>query len=217
LPGLVSNISGSCVIGVYVFLKVNFCFVKILIKQEKISMKTRMKKLISISTIAVLALALLVVLGTVLADDAEKPAPSLRCTTEYFFVAGLGITDAEGRVLCWEGPISGDIEGVIQWWMFLEGPNAPSTGQVGHHAGGRFVIWDIDPVLYPDDAVLLLAGDDEESTTVRHGKNSLWRGHGIVTDGELADWIGRSMHEGGHFTWAEPGLPDHGTGTFRIN
>jgi len=25
LPGLVSNISGSCVIGVYVFFKGNFC------------------------------------------------------------------------------------------------------------------------------------------------------------------------------------------------
>jgi hypothetical protein len=25
MPGLVSNISGSCVVGVYVFLKGNFC------------------------------------------------------------------------------------------------------------------------------------------------------------------------------------------------
>ena len=184
-------------------------------------MKTRMKKLISISTIPVLALALVVVLGTVLsggAAQAKKPAPSLRATTEYFFVAGDGIKDDDGRVLCWEGPIHGDIEGVIQWWMFLEGPEAPSTGQVGHHAGGRFVIWYVDEDGNKTDD-LLLAGDDEESTTVRHGKNSVWRGHGIVTEAsdEFEDWIGRSMHEGGHFTWAEPGLPDHGTGTFRIN
>ena len=170
-----------------------------------------------------LALALVVVLGTVLsggAAQAKKPAPSLRATTEYFFVALDGTVDAEGRVLCWEGPISisGEIVGVIQWWMFLDGPNAPSTGQVGHHAGGRFEIW--------DGEVLLLAGDDEESTTVRHGKNSVWRGHGIVTDAskEFKDWIGRSMHEGGHFTWQEIETPDgpiivpeYGTGTFRIN
>ena len=177
-------------------------------------MKRRMKKLISISTIAVLALALLVVLGTVLsggAAQAKKPAPSLRCTTEYYF---RGADDPpiyeEGRLLCWEGPISGDINGVIQWWMM---PGGKSTGQVGHHAGGRWKIWN------SDKTVLLLAGDDEESTTVRHGKNSVWRGHGIVTDAseEFEDWIGRSMHEGGHFTWAEPGLPLEGEGTFRIN
>ena len=102
--------------------------------------------------------------------------------------------------------------------MFLGGPNAPSTGQVGHHAGGRFAIWDDDP-LQNEEADLLLAGTDEESTTVRHGKNSVWRGHGIVTEahGEFADWNGRSMHEGGHFTWAAPGVPDHGEGTFRVN
>ena len=171
-------------------------------------MKTRMKKLISIGTIPVLALALLLVLGTAL--QAKKPAPSLTCTTEYFFVAGLEIFDDDGRLLCWEGPISGDINGVIQWWMM---PGGPSTGQVGHHAGGRWQIWN------STKSVLLLAGDDEESTTVRHGKNSVWRGHGIVTDAseEFEDWIDRSMHEGGHFTWDESGLPEHGTGTFRIN
>jgi len=150
-----------------------------------------------------------------------KAAPSLRCTTEYFFVAGSVPNDPEGRVLGWQGPISGDIEGVIQWWMFLDGgPNDRSTGQVGHHAGGRFAIWDVDPLENPEEAVLLLAGSDEESTTVRHGKNSVWRGHGIVTDAspELELWIGRSMHEGGHFTWdPDTGLPDHGEGIFRIN
>jgi len=56
-------------------------------------MKTRMKKLISIRTIPVLALALLLVLGTVL--QAKKPAPSLTCITEYFFFGHLNILDTE--------------------------------------------------------------------------------------------------------------------------
>ncbi len=169
-------------------------------------MKTRMKKLISISTIPVLALALLLVLGTVLADDAKKPAPSLRCTTEYDFVGHLGIV-VDGRLLAWEGTISGDINGVIQWWM----PPGTTTGQVGHWVD-RCEIWDGDN--------LLLVGESAGTTTVRHGKNSNWRGNGTVTEAseEFEDWIGRQVHEGGHFTWLIPGvLPDHGWGIFRIN
>ena len=69
-------------------------------------MITKMKKLISISTIPVLALSLLLVLGTVMADDAKKPAPSLRCTIEY-------VWDVSN--VCWLGTIDGDIEGVILW------------------------------------------------------------------------------------------------------
>ena len=159
-----------------------------------------------------LMLALLVVLGTVLADDAKKPAPSLTGTTEYDFFGHLGIFDEEGRLLAWEGTISGDIEGVIQWWMVV--PMA-TTGQVSHYgvAGARWEIWDGDD--------LLLAGYEAGSTTVRHGKNSVWRANGIVTDVSpgFEDWIGRQVHDGGHFTWDEdiPGLPDHGEGTFRVN
>ena len=188
---------------------------KDLIKQEKYSMKTKMKKLISISTIPVLALTLLLVLGTVLADESEKPVPSLTGTTDYDFVGHLGEFDEEIRLLVWKGTISGDIEGVIQWWMEVP---FTTTGQASHFVG-RWEIWDIDPVLYPDDAVLLLAGDEEGTTTVRHGKNSVWRANGIVTDvsAGLEDWIGCDVHEDGNFTWAAPGLPDHGTGTFRVN
>jgi hypothetical protein len=85
-------------------------------------MKTRMKKLISISTIPVLALALLVVLGTVLADDdaaqANKTTPPLTCATEYFFEGHLPPFD-----LGWVGPVSGDIEGVIKWWLLSRSPH----------------------------------------------------------------------------------------------
>ncbi|MHC4518322.1 MAG: hypothetical protein ACYTAS_07025 [Planctomycetota bacterium] len=81
-------------------------------------MKTMTKKLVSIKSLPVLALALLLVLGSVFADDdgigAEEPAPSLASTTEHDFVGHLGILDDKGRLLAWEGTISGDINGVIQ-------------------------------------------------------------------------------------------------------
>jgi hypothetical protein len=192
-------------------------FVKIPTKKEKITMKTRMKRLVSISTIPVFVLALLLVLGTVLADDAAiKPAPSLSCTIDYVWDVLNG---------GWSGTISGDIEGVILWPSVDPPPPPKFVGQTNHYVGG-FEIWDIDPALYPDDAVLLLAGDGAGSTTVRHGRNSVWRSNGIVTgagDG-FEDWIGRRVHQGGHFTWqvietpnGPVTIPDYGTGTFRIN
>jgi len=176
-------------------------------------MKTRMKKLISISTIPVLALALLLVLGTVLSDGAaaqdEKTTPPLTCATEYDFVGHL-----EPYALKWVGPVSGDIEGVIKWWLLSKSPHPAPPGQVGQMLF-RWEIWDG----HGEDAVLLLAGDENERTIVRHGKNSVWRANGIVTEAseEFEDYIGSQTHDGGNFTWdPDTGLPDHGSGTLRI-
>lgn len=173
-------------------------------------MKIMMKKFASIKSLPVLVLASLLVLGSVSADDhaeAPKPAPTLSGTTDYDFVAPLGLFDAEGRLLAWQGTVTGDIEGIIQWWMAI--PMA--TGQVTHYED-RWVILD-------SEGRVLLAGDEAGCTTVRHGKNSIWRTNGTVTEAsdEYADWLGRPVHEEGSFTWAEPGLPDHGYGTIRVN
>ena len=121
-----------------------------------------------------------------------------------------GIVDAEGRPLVWEGPISGDIEGVIQWWA--SGPMS-FTGQASHYEE-RFTIWgDVGKT------ELLLVGDEAGTTTARHGKNSNWRTNGTVTEvgPGFEDWLGRQEHAEGHFTWEGPGLPDYGYGTLRIN
>ncbi len=172
-------------------------------------MKTRMKKLISISTIPVLALALLLVLGTVMADNAAKPAPSLRCTIDYVFVGHLGVTDAEGRLLVWEGNIHGDIEGQILYWFVPAGgpPNMPDWAHVSFYEA-RWEIW--------DGEVLLLAGDSAGTTASPPGKDGIWRGNGIVTEayGEFEDWIGRQTYEGGNVNWD---FPYSGEGIFRIN
>jgi hypothetical protein len=142
---------------------------------------------------------------------ASKPAPTLTGVTAYEFAGADDppAFDAEGRLLAWKGTISGDIEGVIMWWMAVP---FKYTGQVSHWTD-RWEIWN------PAETELLLAGDEAGTTTVRHGKNSAWRANGIVTEAsqEFNIWIGRQTHDGGNFTWAAPGLPDQGVGTFRVN
>jgi len=179
-------------------------------------MKTRMKKLISISTIPVLALALLLVLGTVMADNgakpAKKPAPSLTGTIEVVSVGHLGIYDDEGRLLCWDGEIQGDIEGVILWWIDTD--CSEITGKVSHYVA-RWEIFDdeADPETDPP----LLAGEDAGTTTTPPGKDGIWRGHGIVTEAsaEFEDWIGRHVYESGTVYWDTS--PISGDGIFSIN
>jgi hypothetical protein len=194
------------------FFRGNFC--KDSNQTGEKTMKTKMKKLIPISIISVLALALLWVSGTVLADDDEKPAPKLDCTIDYWWVRLNPPDPFPGR---WEATISGDIEGYV---VFPGGPMR-FAGQTSHYSGERaFEIYDINPVLYPDDAVLLMVGDTSTgSTTVRHGKNSNWRTSGKVTEayGEFEDWIGRQVYQAGTFTWADDGAPEAGSGTFRVN
>ena len=181
-------------------------------------MKTRMKKLITIKSISVLTMALLLVLGTVLADDtairAKKPAPSLICAIDYEFVGHLqeipDDLDEEGRLLVWIGEIHGDIEGVILWWFDLTGSR--DTGVVKHYVA-KWEIYDLE------DNVLLV-GDSTGTTATPPGKDGIWRGNGIVTEayGEFEDWIGRKTYEGGSVTWVIPGLlPFGGEGIFGIN
>jgi len=180
-------------------------------------MKTRMEKRISISTITVIALVLMLVLGTVLMDHdvvwAKKPAPSLLGTIDYVFVGHLGTFDGAGRLLVWEGTISGDIEGEILYWFYLGPPNVPDTAHVSFYEA-RWEIWDGDE--------LLMAGESAGTTALNlveprpPGKDGIWRGKGIVTEAyvNFADWIGRQTYEGGNVDWD---FPYSGSGIFRIN
>ena len=132
----------------------------------------------------------------------------LNCTTEYWFVGDLGIFDDDGRLLAWTGTVSGDINGEINWWMFYF-----TKAQVTHFADDIWEIFD------SETGELLLRGNEKGTTTIRHGKNSVWRSNGMVTETneDLAIWLGRNVHMEGHFTWVEPGFPDCGTGIMRIN
>jgi len=150
-----------------------------------------MKKLIFL--LLTLALILALVPGGM--TQAKKPAPSLVCTIYYEWMPG------------WAGTISGDINGDIVW------PGGPMrfAGQTSHYGGG-FQIW--------ISGVLVLEGvDGHGSTTVRHGRDSIWRSHGTVTYAGpgFEDWLGRQVYQAGHFTWAAPGVPLDGWGIFRVN
>jgi hypothetical protein len=152
-----------------------------------------------------LALGVIAALVPVGMAAAKKPAPKLEGITEYFLVLDLTDPekiDAEGRALVWEGTISGDIEGVIQWWV----PWPPST-----HYDDRCVILD------EAKENVLLDVLESGSTTYRDDKDPIWRTNGVVVDasGKYTAWIGRQTHADGDAKMLE--MPPCGTGTFRVN
>lgn len=156
---------------------------------------------------------LLVSILLVFATTGVNADAPLKATTEYSFVGHLGEFDAEGRLLAWQGTTSGDINGIIRWWMVVP---FSITGQVTHFEE-QWEIWD------ETDSFLLLRGYNAGTTTNRPGKSGVWRSNGVVTwvnpdIPELAQWFGRHMHESGEFFWVIQGeFPSHGTGIFRTN
>ena len=92
------------------------------------------KKVKKLSLVLV-ALALLLALLPAGMAQAEKPAPSLTGTTDYWLVGHRGQFDGEGRLLVWEGTISGDIEGVQLYWFVPAGgpPNMPGAAHVSFY------------------------------------------------------------------------------------
>jgi hypothetical protein len=158
-----------------------------------------MKKRILVTMLLVLVLVLM----TIGIAQAKDP---LRCTIDYTFLG----QEVDGRFVSWVATISGDINGTV--YYFASGSPMRFTGQASHYADS----WEI----VDGDGNVIMAGTDQTgSSTIRHGKNSNWRTNGVVTEayGDYADWVGRQVHQSGHFTWAAPGLPKDGTGIFRVN
>jgi len=177
---------------------------------EKNKGSNKMKKLIFLLSTLALILALVPAGMT----QAKKPAPKLDCTIDYWWVRLDPPKPFPGR---WEATISGDIEG----YAVYPGGAMRFAGQTSHY-GGTFEIYDKDPKdPNPPAAVLLMAGEGHGSTTVRHGKNSNWRTSGTVTYAGpgFEDWMDRQVYQAGTFTWDEdePGVPEAGSGTFRVN
>lgn len=171
-----------------------------------------------------LLLAIVVALVAALATPATAKAP-LRATTSHDFMANYGfvrVTPDNLQILGWQGPISGDINGCIEWWFDLE-PGMIITGQASHYDLTVEVHEGACPEngKAPATSQVILAADGSGTTTDRHMKNSNWRSNGIVTvaEGEYASWLGRHVHESGHFEWddADPPNPLQGTSDFRIN
>lgn len=139
-----------------------------------------------------------------------KPAPQLECTIVYWLAGPPWIYDSEGRRWVWDGEIHGDIEGQIKWWFVPGGgpPNMPPAAHVSFYEA-RWEIWDGED--------LLLAGNSSGTTAWPDGKDGIWRGNGVVTEGsaEYEGWVGRRIFEGGNVS-SNP-LPLHGQGIFRLN
>lgn len=138
----------------------------------------------------------------------------LRSQIDYWLVAGLGITDDEGRLLVWEGTIAGDLNGTMKWWFVIP---PPFTGLVTYPGGrvnyyaARWEIWN------EDGDKLLLAGESAGKTVTPGEGVGIWDGHGVVTGGR--GWLGRL--KGRHIYETGPVIPDngnlYGTGIFIIH
>ncbi len=162
-----------------------------------------------------------VLLAVVVGAPAGAKAP-LRATTEHDFMAGYGIVRGlpdDAQLLGWQGTITGDIEGCIEWWFDLD-PGIVPTGQASHYFTTTEIREGPCPEGEPGRATgeLLLAADGHGTTTARHMKNSNWRANATVTvaEGEYEAWLGRNVHESGHFEW-DDGVPLRGTSEFRAN
>jgi hypothetical protein len=156
------------------------------------------------ATIVFLVLVLAMVL---MAAGAAEADGTLDGSTEYDFMGLDGTFEDEGRLLIWEGTITGEINGTIRWYTYIQ--DMQYTGQASHYD----LVWEI-----VDGDNVLMAGEDSGSTTARLGKNSNWRTNGIVTfaNEDYLEWQGHHVHMGGNFTWAAPGLPDEGAGYFFV-
>ncbi len=170
-----------------------------------------------------LVLVMLVALSLAVAAPATAKKP-LRATTEHDFMATHGIVRVVPdnlQLLGWQGTITGDIEGCIEWWFDID-PGIVATGQASHYNTTTEVHEGECPENPgPAEGNVILAADGSGTTTVRHMKNSIWRANGTVTvavGDKYENWLGRKVHESGRF-WLDDGEPPNLTGTsdFRIN
>jgi methionine-rich copper-binding protein CopC len=164
-----------------------------------------------------------------IAQNKHDHKASLRSITAYALAAQFGVTDDEGRLLVWKGPIIGDIDGYELWW-FGEAPPMEETEdfRVSHYVA-RWEIFDEDP-LPPDpndptklitnpSAKLLLAGYSAGETVIplsSPGLDGIWDGRGKVKEAckKYKHLKGRLIYEGGPVIF-EP-FNYHGTGITRI-
>lgn len=109
----------------------------------------------------------------------------------------------------WRGPVSGDINGTIEW-------SNVGTGKRGDQDPGKTIPFAEEWVIKDGSGNMILTGTDEGVVS----PNSEYRMNGVVT-GAAPQWshlIGRQMHGRGTITWdPETGLPLTASGTIRID
>lgn len=143
---------------------------------------------------------LLVMLALLPAGLAQAKS-QVRGTTTHEFVG----TVEDGYLRAWVGEI--DIDGEdfdIEWRIELA--SMRETGKASHYSM---------VVRISDDTGVVLETEERGTTT---SPNSTWRARGVVTraEGHFANWLGRSVHESGHF-WVTDTGGLAGESTFRLN
>ena len=113
-------------------------------------------------------------------------------------------------MLAWQGQISGDINGTIEWWIdtttwtAMLKPDSPA--QAAHYS--------MKTVIRDCGGNLLIETLERGTTTMA---NTTWRANGVITvaNGDFAHLLGRQVHERGEFRTDV--FPFTGTSSFRIN
>ncbi len=164
-----------------------------------------MRRLGSLLVVSALLLALLP------AGLAQAKAP-LRSETTHT----PGTEFVPPYLQAWEGPISGDINGWIEWWIDVEtwtawpyilaGDPPPNVS----HYTMKVKVYD------RDGGTLILETLERGTTTMA---NTSWRANGTVIyahPGLFPGWEGRRVHEKGRFVVGVGG-PESGWSSFRVN
>lgn len=163
--------------------------------------------------IFLLSVGLIFVCCSASAAQFNLPNGQLVNKIDYELMAHLGIFDEEGRLLVWEGNISGDLNGYMKWWVVVPGTVPRYTfdnGEIAYYTA-RFEF-------YNDMDELMLAGESSGKTVFPADPDGdgIWDGAGVVTEakGRYAPLKGRKIYETGPVINGE-GLP-HGEGMWTI-
>ena len=169
-------------------------------------------KAVSVLTSLLLVLSMTLAGTTAFADDRAVPNGRFASQIDYSYVANLGITDTEGRLLVWKATITGDFTGDMKWW-FEESPVEDGVFDAGFVAfyAARWEIWSAG------EGELLLAGESAGKTVFPFTGDGIWDGHGVVTEakGRFNRLKGRKTYETGTVIWGTDPLLS-GRGMFLI-
>ncbi len=167
---------------------------------------------------AVLATSMALAGSLAFAADDFAHRGQLTSEIDYWFAGHLNQWDDEGRLLVWQGAITGDLTGEMKWWFVIPSPVSGSQFENGRVAfySARWEIWDGEE--------LLLAGEsagktvfpvDEDGVT----KDGIWDGHGVLTEAAagLNPLKGRKVYETGPVVVGDsPPVTYSGKGMFLV-